>query len=98
MKKRTDFLVTAVFLLFLVGMAAVSLVLPDRSFSEMENRNLRPVPELTAKRFTSGRYMTEAEEYVSDQIVLRDAWVTLKALGERATGKLELSSVGPLLL
>ena len=32
MKKRTDFLVTAVFVLFLVGMAAVSLVLPDRSF------------------------------------------------------------------
>ena len=93
MKKRTDFLVTAVFLLFLVGMAAVSLVLPDRSFSEMENRNLRPVPELTAKRFTSGRYMTEAEEYVSDQIVLRDTWVTLKALGERATGKLENNGI-----
>ena len=93
MKKRTDFLVTAVFLLFLVGMAAVSLVLPDRSFSEMENRNLRPVPELTARRFTSGRYMTEAEEYVSDQLVLRDTWVALKALGERLTGKQENNGI-----
>ena len=93
MKKRTDFLVTAVFLLFLVGMAAVSLVLPDRSFSEMENRNLRPVPELTAKRFTSGRYMTEAEEYVSDQILFRDTWVAMKALGERITGKRENNGI-----
>ena len=75
MKKRNDFLVTAVFVLFLAGMAVVSLIHPDRSFSEMENRNLRPVPELTVKRFTSGRYMLEAEEYASDQIFLRDGWV-----------------------
>ena len=93
MKKSSDFLVSAVFVLFLAGMAVVSLILPDRSFSEMENRNLRPVPELTARRFTSGRYMGEAEEYVSDQIVLRYTWVALKALGERITGKQENNSI-----
>ena len=93
MKKRSDVLVTAVFVLFLAGMAVVSLVMPDRSFSEMENRNLRPVPELTVKRFTSGRYMTEAEEYVSDQILLRDTWVAMKALGERITGKRENNGI-----
>ena len=93
MKRRHDFLVTAVFVLFLTGMAVCSLLQPDRSFSELENRNLRPVPELTAKRFTSGRYMTEAEEYVSDQLVLRDGWVALKALGERLTGKQENNGI-----
>lgn len=59
----------------------------------MENRNLRLVPELTANRFRSGRYMQEAESYVSDQIVLRDTWVTLKALGERITGKQENNGI-----
>ena len=93
MKKRYDLLVTVVFVLFLAGMALVSLVQPDRGFSELENRNLRPVPELTAKRFTSGRYMLEAEEYVSDQIVLRDTWVALKALGERLTCKQENNGI-----
>ena len=93
MKKSTDFLVTAVFVLFLAGMAVVSFLQPDRSFSEMENRNLRPVPELTAKRFTSGRYMTEAEEYVSDQILFRDTWVAMKALGERVTCKCENNGI-----
>ena len=93
MKKRYTFLMTAVFVLFLAGIAVCSLLRPDRSFSEMENRNLRPVPELTAKRFTSGRYMTEAEEYVSDQILLRDGWVALKALGERITGKQEHNGI-----
>ena len=93
MKKPYDFLVTAVFVLFLAGMGAVSLFSPDRSFSELENRNLRPVPELTAGRFTSGRYMLEAEEYVSDQIVLRDGWVAIKALGEKITGKQENNGI-----
>ena len=93
MKKSYDFLISAVFVLFLAGMAVASLFLPDRSFSEMENRNLRPVPELTAGRFTSGRYMSEAEAYVSDQIVLRDTWMALKALGERITGKQENNGI-----
>ena len=86
MKKRYDLLVTVVFVLFLAGMALVSMIQPDRSFSELENRNLRPVPELTCNRFTSGRFMTEAERYTSDQIALRDGWVALKALGEAASG------------
>ena len=93
MKKTYDFLISAVFVLFLTGMAAGSFLLPDRSFSELENRNLRPVPELTAKRFASGRYMTEAEEYASDQIHLRDGWVALKAQGERNTGKREHNGI-----
>ena len=93
MKKTYDLLVSSVFVLFLAGMALCSLILPDRSFSELENRNLRPVPELTERRFTSGRYMTEAEEYVSDQLVLRDTWVALKALGERLTCKQENNGI-----
>jgi hypothetical protein len=93
MKKSYDLLITSVFVLFLAGMALCSLILPDRSFSELENRNLRPVPELTERRFTSGRYMTEAEEYVSDQLVLRDTWVALKSLGERISGKQENNGI-----
>jgi hypothetical protein len=37
--------------------------------------------------------MLEAEEYVSDQIVLRDGWVALKALGEKITGKQENNGI-----
>lgn len=93
MKKSHNLLVSSVFVLFLASVAVCSLALPDRSFSEIENRNLRPVPKLTARRFISGRYMTEAEEYVSDQLVLRDGWVALKALGERLTGKQENNGI-----
>ncbi|MBR5293620.1 MAG: hypothetical protein IKU31_02510 [Oscillospiraceae bacterium] len=93
MKKSHNLLISVLFCAFLGGIAIASLLLPDKNFSEMENRNLRLMPELTFIKFTSGRYMTEAESYISDQIALRDGWVALKALGELVSGKQENNGV-----
>ena len=93
MKKSNNLLISVLFCGFLGGIAIASLLLPDKNFSEMENRNLRLMPELTMNKFTSGRYMTEAESYASDQIALRDGWVALKALGEAASGKRENNGI-----
>lgn len=91
--KKYNLLTTLLFCLFLGGMALLSILIPDRGFSEMENRNLRSVPELTLNRFTSGRFMTEAESYASDQIAFRDGWVAIKALGEVLSGKQENNGI-----
>ena len=93
MKRSHNLLITVLFCAFLGGMALTSILLPDKGFSEMENRNLRPMPELTYNRFTSGRFMTEAESYASDQVALRDGWVAIKALGELASGKRENNGI-----
>ena len=82
MKKFNNLLIVVIFCLFLGGITGMSLLIPDKSFSEMENRNLRQLPEWTLKRFTSGRYMDEAERYASDQLAFRDTWVAVKAMGE----------------
>lgn len=93
MKKFHNLLIAILFCAFFGGIAVVSILIPDRGFSEMENRNLRPVPELTLNRVTSGRFMTEAEDYASDQIAIRDGWVAIKALGEVLTGKQENNGI-----
>ena len=93
MKKSNNLLITILFCLFLGGIAVASILIPDQSFSEMENRNLRLVPELTYNRVASGRFMTEAEDYASDQIALRDIWVAIKALGEVLSGKQENNGI-----
>ena len=93
MNKCYNLLITMLFCFFLASIAVVSILIPDKTFSEMENRNLRQVPELTMKRFSSGRYMTEAEGYVSDQIAFRDSWVSIKALGEILSGKQENNGI-----
>lgn len=91
--KRYHLLTTILFCLFIGSMGLISSLTPDRGFSEMENRNLQPLPELTYNRFSSGRFMTEAEKYTSDQIAFRDGWVGLKALGEVISGKKENNGI-----
>ena len=93
MKKTHNLLITILFCVFLGGTGLLSILIPDKGFSEMENRNLRPFPELTINKFTSGRLMTEVESYVSDQMAFRDGWVAIKALGEVLSGKQENNGI-----
>lgn len=69
--------------LILLGVLA-ALLLPDRSFSENENRYLAKFPAFTLSTVFSGKFMKEFETYVSDQFPGRDGWVQLKAEAQRA--------------
>ena len=48
-----------VFCVMLFGGTVVSFVLPDREFSDVENRELAKKPKITAKRILSGEYQKE---------------------------------------
>lgn len=85
--KRSDFIITAVFLLLLYGIAAANLLTKDRIFSEMENRMLAKKPQLTAEGLSSGVFMKDYETYVADQFAARDAFIQVKSLGECLLGK-----------
>lgn len=79
MKKTKAILITAVFALFIFGFFAAMLILPDTALSYSERRALAKAPELTAKSVLSGKYMTDAEEYLLDQFPLRDTFRSIKA-------------------
>lgn len=64
---------------------------PDRVFSENENRYLQTTPELTADNVLSGRFMTETENYTSDQILLRDFWTGARSVLQRMEGRQDIS-------
>ena len=70
-----------------------SLILPDRAFSQLENRNLEQAPEVSLEAIDTGKFMEDAEDYVNDQIIGRDFWVALKAWSERVSGKQENNGV-----
>ncbi len=40
----------------------------------------------------SGKFMTDTEDYTSDQIILRDVWTAARSLLQRAEGKEDISS------
>lgn len=93
MTKPYGTFLTALFCTFVGGMLLVSIILPDRASSELENRSLQQAPTLTLNALTDGKFMSEAEKYAADQIALRDFWVALKAWCERLSGKRENNGV-----
>ena len=93
MTKKYSIVITVLFCLFIGGISLVSLLLPDVSFSPLENRYLQSPPKLSLETLEDGSFMEDAEDYVSDHIVGRDFWVALKAWGERVSGKQENNDV-----
>lgn len=69
------------------------LVVPDRYFSENENRILAQKPELSASHFLSGGYAGAYEDYVTDQFAGRDKWIQLKTGTEKALGEVLINGI-----
>ena len=82
-------IIVTIFLLYIGGILLFSILLPDYEFSEKENRYLQPFPEFSSSGIQSGRTMKEMENYISDHLIFRDQWVSLKASCEKLMGKQE---------
>ena len=54
----------------------LSIVLPDRGFSEKENRVLSSRPHLNGSQIASGGFEKQFETYENDQFPLRDLWIS----------------------
>lgn len=85
-------IITSFFCLLLAVSALIGLLMPDRYYSEREKRTLTQKPKFTVANFISGEFSDELEKYLTDQVPLRDGWVTMKTYVELAIGKRE--SVG----
>ena len=86
-------IITSFFCLLLAVSTLAGLLLPDRYYSEREKRTLTQKPQFTIADFTSGKFGDNLESYLSDQVPLRDGWVTMKTYMELAVGKRESGGV-----
>ncbi len=93
MSKKYAIFITALFLSFLGVFAVANAATPAKEFSPMENRTLAQMPELSKDALLSGTFMEDFETFVTDQFVLRDEWIALKAGAEYASGKRENNGV-----
>lgn len=82
-EKISQIIMVSVFILFIFGFAVWSLLLKDREFSEMENRNLAQFPSFSWKSLNDGSFTSGLEKYVSDQLPMKDELVTLKTDADR---------------
>ena len=93
MKRNIDLTVTALFLVLIFGFGLAFWVIPDTDFSPEENRALQTFPTLSADNWLEGQVSSSLITYYSDQFPLRNAWVSLHALGELAMGRGESNGV-----
>lgn len=70
-----------------------SIISPDKELSDKENRSLSQLPKITATSIFSGDYMTRFEQYMSDQILGRDMFVSSKTFLNRIIGKTEQNGI-----
>lgn len=87
MSKRSNIIQMIVFLGFIALFAVLFLVVPDREFSEQENRYLDSAPKFSFEALFEGKFTKKFEDYLTDQFVGRDEWISMKAASELALGK-----------
>lgn len=75
----------------LTALALASLLTPEREFSPNENRYLQLKPELSWSTLMDGTFTKKAEDYISDQIALRDIWMETSSLVQRSALQLEIN-------
>ena len=99
-KKRSRRTVTeqgaflAIFLLLcLLAFALVNALARDREYSPAENRKLAQRPKFSLSALTDGSYFAAWEDYLADQFVGRDTWITLNLQASRLLGAKEAGGV-----
>ncbi len=87
----------ALFVFFFFGILALCAVLtfclPQRSFSDNENRTLATMPALSWETVKDGSFQKDFTDFLSDQVPGREFWVQANTVIKRLTGRQEINGV-----
>jgi hypothetical protein len=95
-KKYNDIYIkslTLMFLLFIFSVMILNIIVPDKEFSEEENRKLKTKPKFSVDNLLYNRFTSKYEKYMADQFILRNFWINVKSSTEILTGKKENNDV-----
>lgn len=95
-KKYNDIyikLLTLMFLLFIFTVMILNIIVPDKEFSDEENRKLKTKPKFSVDNLLHNRFTSKYEKYMADQFILRNFWINVKSSTEILTGKKENNDV-----
>lgn len=81
------------FCTFMLVVFVADMFATGRQFSELENRTLKQRPQFSWRSLAANEYTRKYEEFINDQFVERDRWITLKSAAETALLKVENNGV-----
>ncbi len=76
-----------------ISALVIPFMIPDKEYSETENRYLTTFPEISVSAVLSGEFMSSFEAYLSDQFAFRDIVMTAKTYISRILGITEINDV-----
>ena len=82
--KKKSLATVLVFLGFIGGLSLLTFTGKEREFSENENRYLAKMPGISWESIKKGEFQDGFEEYIKDQIVFRDQWITVETAIQKA--------------
>lgn len=88
--KKIRVIVVMVFLSFIAFVSVGSFLTKDREFSPNENRYLEEKPKISVDNIMNGSFQEDLENYLRDQVIGRDAWITVKTGVEKACGNTDI--------
>ncbi len=88
--KRKGLTTTVAFILIIAIFSLGSLIAPDRSFSDNENRGLQGFPKFSLSSVLRGETQSLINDYASDQLIFRDGLITLKTCLQYWGGKRDI--------
>jgi hypothetical protein len=93
LKKLKNYPILLLFFGFILIFSAIDILMPDKDFSEFENKYLQQNPKLTFDSLYSNEYSQKYEKYINEQFTLRNKWIDLKSRFEFFMGKTENNSI-----
>lgn len=93
LKKLKNYPILLLFFGFILIFSAIDIIMPDKNFSELENKYLQQNPKLTFDSLYNNEYSQKYEKYINEQFVLRNKWIDLKSRIEFFMGKTENNGI-----
>lgn len=90
---KSDKLLLIVCTVFVLTFGSLIFILPQKDFSEKENRYLAKLPTFDAESLFDGNYTKEISSFYTDQFPFRSAATSLYAMSERSLGKKSVGGV-----
>lgn len=79
-------IITVLFFMAMVFVLVINIVVPDKAFSNEENRSLQQAPEFSLESFLNGNFQEDYEVYRSDQFVGRNVLKKTKTTVDKRLG------------
>ncbi|MGN0580119.1 MAG: DHHW family protein [Ruminococcus sp.] len=90
MKKIFNIISTVIFLAVIFGSGTAMLILPQKDFSENENRYLEKNPEFSLNGLFKGEYIPKLENAFNDQFPMRDSMISMRSEVLRLSGNRDI--------